>query len=328
MPWMKIRMKKTTLFYDSGDGVSKIHAVSWIPDANVTAGGKPRAVLQIIHGMAEYAERYEKFAERLTAEGFAVVGEDHLGHGKTVPAGGTFGYFCDDDPATVVVEDVHRLTVMTKKRYPGVPYFILGHSMGSFILRSCMAKYGADIQGAVVMGTGNTPKAALSYIRFVTSLQKFFTGGKHKSGLLDWMAFGGFNKRIPDCKTKFDWLSRDEENVAAYEADALCGFTFTVNGFETLFELIRRAASPENIAKIPVSLPVLLQSGTDDPVGWYTKGVEAVRDAYLRAGLTDVECIFYEGDRHEILNEADGGRVMDDLCQWIMSRIAKIEKEV
>ena len=324
---MKDRMEKTTLFYDSGDGVSKIHAVIWMPDAKAAAGGKPRAVLQVIHGMAEYAERYEKLAEYLTAAGFAVAGEDHLGHGKTVPADGTFGYFCEDDPATVVVDDVHRLTEMIKKQYPGVPYFILGHSMGSFILRNYMAKYGADIQGAVIMGTGNTPKAGLLYARFVTALQKLFTGGKHKSGFLDWMAFGGFNKRIPDCKTKFDWLSRNEENVAAYEADALCGFTFTVNGFETLFELIRRAESPKYIANTLVSLPVLLQSGTDDPVGGYAKGVEAVRDAYLRAGLTDVECILYAGDRHEILNEADGDRVMNDLYHWIMSRIAKIEKE-
>ena len=142
-------MKKEEFYFESRDGVSRIHGVKYLPDAGDVIG-----VLQIIHGMAEYVERYEEFAEFLTGKGFVVVGEDHLGHGKSVGENGTYGYFCEQDAATVVVRDAHRLKKMTEAQYPEVPYIILGHSMGSFILRNYLYRYGKGIDGAVIMGTG------------------------------------------------------------------------------------------------------------------------------------------------------------------------------
>lgn len=164
-------MKKEEIFFLSRDGKTKIHAVKWIPE------GKPICILQIVHGMAEYIERYERLASVLTRQGILVTGEDHLGHGKSVGENGIYGYFCAHDPATVVVRDVHRLKKIVQEQYPGVPYLLLGHSMGSFILRNYLSRYGSGIDGAIVMGTGMQPKAVLNAAKAVTKLQKAFLGG-------------------------------------------------------------------------------------------------------------------------------------------------------
>ena len=178
-------MKKEEIFFLSRDGKTKIHAVKWIPE------GKPVCILQIVHGMAEYIERYERLASVLTRQGILVTGEDHLGHGKSVGENGIYGYFCAHDPATVVVRDVHRLKKMVQEQYPGVPYLLLGHSMGSFILRNYLSRYGSGIDGAIVMGTGMQPKAVLNAAKAVTKLQKALFGDTHGSGVLDKRAVGG-----------------------------------------------------------------------------------------------------------------------------------------
>ncbi len=309
-------MKKTEFYFDSRDGESRIHAVRYEPES--LADGRPVAVLQIIHGMTEYFERYEETAQFFTDKGFVVTGDDHLGHGKTVPEGGAYGYFCKRDPATVVVRDVHRLKKLTQALYPGVPYFILGHSMGSFILRNYIYRYGTGIQGAIVMGTGGQSPALTGIARAISAVQKFFMGGRHVSKMIDKMAFGAYNRRIEPPRTPNDWLSRDEANVDRYIADPLCGFTFTVNGFQTLFELISRAQKRENLNKIPKELPVFLVAGTEDPVGDYGEGVKRTYHGLKDAGLEQVEMKLYEGDRHEILNEADKGTVMQDIYNWMM----------
>ena len=144
-------VKKEEFTFDSRDGSTKLHAVRWTPS------GKVICILQIVHGMAEYVERYEALALYLGEKGILVTGDDHLGHGKSVGERGAYGYFCDQDPATVVVRDVHRLKKITQEEYPGVPYVILGHSMGSFILRNYLFRYGSGIQGAIICGTGSQP---------------------------------------------------------------------------------------------------------------------------------------------------------------------------
>lgn len=297
--------------FESRDGVHSLHAVRYLP------AGEPVGVLQIVHGMAEYVERYEEFALFMAENGFVVTGEDHLGHGGSVPAGETYGYFCQQDPATVVVRDVHRLKKMTQEKFPGLPYVILGHSMGSMILRNYLCRYGSGISGAVVMGTATQPGAAVVAGKILAALQAVFMGPRHKSGLLNKIAFGAYNNRISSPRTANDWLSQNEENVTRYEADPLCGFCFTVNGFQTLFELISRMQKPGNIAGIPKKLPLFLVAGEEDPVGSYGKGVKQAADALKNAGLTDLEMKLYPGDRHEILNEDDRQQVMEDILNWI-----------
>ena len=318
-------MKKTNFYFDSRDGLTKIHAVRYEPEESALVDGKPVAILQIVHGMAEYVERYEETAKYFTELGFVVTGEDHLGHGGSVAEGGTYGYFCEQDPATVVVRDVHRLKKMTQEIYPGVPYFILGHSMGSFMLRSYICRYGTGIQGAVVMGTGQNSSIQVAGVKALAAEQKCFGGNKRRSSVLHNLIFGSVNKRIENPKSENDWLSFDEENVAKYDADERCGFMFTVNGFATLFELVAQSLKKENLEMMPKDLPVLLLTGAEDPIGNYGAGVEAVADAYDEVGMEDVSVIVYEGARHEILNEEVGIQVREDIYEWVLAHISGAE---
>lgn len=311
-------MRKEDFYFDSRDGKNKIHAVRYLPEQ-----GEVACVVQLVHGMAEYIERYEEFAAFLTERGFVVTGEDHLGHGKSVSEGGLYGYFCEQDPATVVVRDVHRLKKMTQELYPSVPYVILGHSMGSFILRNYLCRYGSGISGAVIMGTGMQSVGLVKLSKMVAAIQKAFCGGRHVSKLIDKAAFGSYNKQIENPRTSVDWLSRNEGNVERYVADPLCGFTFTVNGFQTLFELISRIQKEENLAKIPKGLPLFIVSGSDDPVGEYGEGVHRAYESLKKAGVKDIDIKMYDNDRHELLNETDRTQVFQDIYDWIMGTVIK-----
>lgn len=309
-------MKREDLYFDSRDGKSKIHAVRWEPDdtSNVVA------VLQIVHGMAEHVDRYEEFAKFLTDRNFVVTADDHLGHGKTcenaIP-----GYFCKNDPATTVVKDVHRLKKITQEKYPRIPYYILGHSMGSFILRNYLFQYGKGISGAIIMGTGMVPAsmARLSYV--MASLGCIFGKSQKPSTTLDKIAFGTYLKRIPNPRTPADWLSKNEANVDEYIKDPLCGFVFTCNGFKTLGSLLCRLVKKSNIEKMPVSLRVFIVSGEEDPVGDYGQGPKKVYKQYIDEGMQKVEMKLYPDDRHEILNELDRATVYEDIYQWIIREV-------
>ena len=314
---MRGNMVKEEFYYDSRDGISKLHAVRYTPDG----GEEVRGVVQIVHGMAEYVERYEEFAEYLTERGLVVTGEDHMGHGKSVGKDGIYGCFCEQDPATVLVRDVHRLKKATQELYPNVPYIIFGHSMGSFITRNYMYRYGTGITAAVVMGTGMQPKELLSMSKAIVLMQKLFFGSKHVGEMINKLAFGLYNNEIKQPETPFDWLSRDSERVAQYIADPLCGFTFTVNGFGTLFELISRLHRQEDLERIPKELPVLFISGAADPVGDYGKGVSKAYDSLQAVGLKNMQLKMYEGARHELLNETNRNAVFEDIYGWIAEKV-------
>lgn len=312
-------VKKEEFTFDSRDGQSKIHAVRWVPE------GKVVCILQIVHGMAEYIERYEDLAQYLGEKGILVTGDDHLGHGKSVAENGTYGYFCEQDPATVVVRDVHRLKKLTQEEYPGVPYVILGHSMGSFILRNYLFRYGTGIQGAIVCGTGSQPGAVVKLSRMVAAVQGAFLGQKHVAKMIDKMAFGSYNKKIANPRTSFDWLCTDEGVVDAYVKDKLCGFTFTVNGFKTLFTLLDRLNQEDNINAMPKSLPVHFIAGDMDPVGNYGKGVKKAYEDFEKAGMERISLKLYPGCRHELLNETNKKQVYEDIYPWIMARVKEYQ---
>lgn len=314
-------IRKEEIYYDSRDNVNKIHAVKWIPES-----GSPDMILQIVHGMAEYAECYHGFAEYMAEKNIVVAAEDHLGHGKSVQDGGVQGYFAKQDPATVVVRDVHRLKKMIQEQYPGVPYFILGHSMGSFILRNYLCRYGKGIDGAIIAGTGNQPLGLVSFGKGLARFLALFQGWNHKSALCNSIAFASNNKRIENPRTIFDWLTRDTERIDQYMADPKCGFTFTLNGFYTLFDLVSRLHREENLEKMPKSLPVLIASGTDDPVGKYGKWPEEVYRTFRRLGLQRTELKLYEGSRHEILNELGKEKAYLDIYDWLKRTAAVLEE--
>lgn len=309
-------IRKEEFYFDSRDGMHEIHAVKWIPDAE-----KPVCILQIVHGMAEHIERYDDFANFLADRGILVVGDDHLGHGKSVKPGELYGYFCKEDAPTVLVRDEHRLKKMIQKQYEGVPYIILGHSMGSFITRNYLIRYGKGIDGAVILGTGMQPKAVMIFGMFLAGMQSIIFGAEHVSKLIDKISFGAYNKRIRQPKTSFDWLSRNEGNIKKYIKDPLCGFTFTVNGFQTLFKLIYNLYDKDKLKKMPPELPVFFMSGAEDPVGDYGKSVEQLYRSFKEIGMENVQMKLYPDDRHEILNELDKEDVYGDIYRWILQRI-------
>ncbi len=311
--------RKEEFTFDSRDGKTKIHAVRWVPE------GKVICILQIVHGMAEYIERYEEMAQYFAEKGILVTGEDHLGHGKSVSKDGTYGYFCKQDPAMVVVRDVHRLKKMTQEDYPGIPYVILGHSMGSFILRNYLFRYGTGIQGAIICGSGSKPQGLVKVCKVLAAIQKVLFSDKHEAKLLDKLAFGGYHKKIASPKTAFDWLCRDEKVVDAYVKDKLCGFTFTVNGFQTLFELLYRMNQTSNLAQMPKQLPIFFIAGEEDPVGDYGAGVKKACEDFEKAGMEQLSMKLYPNDRHEILNELDKWQIYEDIYPWIVERVKEYQ---
>lgn len=299
-------IKKETLFYQSADGIDKIHASIWTPE------GEPRAILQIIHGMQEYIDRYEELAQFFASHGFVVCGEDHLGHGESVEDGGSYGYFCKKDPEKVLPEDSHQLTLMMKERYKGLKYVLLGHSFGSFITREYLARFGSDIDAAIISGTGYQPESVAKSGLLVARIQKLFLGDRHVAKFLDKISFGSYLSRIENPKTPSDWLSYNEESVAAYRGDPWCTFTFTINGFETLARLLLLVGDKKRMKLIPGDLPILLSAGREDPVGDYGKGVEQLYNVYKDEIGLNVSLKLYDHMRHEIHNEPERLKVYED----------------
>ena len=284
---------------------------------------KPKGIVQVIHGFGEHSRRYLHMISAFMDAGYIVAADDHVGHGKTAMVNNVWGDWGDKGPHTMM-EDEHTLKGIVCEKYPDLPYFLFGHSMGSFIARNYLCRYGSGIGGAVIVGTGMQPAGLIFASKAMAGIQKLFCGSKHVSHFMDKAAFGGYNKRIDSPRTSSDWLSRNTENVDRYIEDELCGFTFTVNGFQTLFELIRRLQKQENLEKVPQNLPILMVSGAEDPVGDYGKGVHKACDSLKRAGVKNITVKLYENDRHELLNEDDAEVAMEDIWQWICKEIPGI----
>lgn len=306
--------KEETFSFLSADGKTQVHAVRWVPE-----DGSYQAILQITHGMVEYIERYRRFAEFLNGQGFLVVGHDHIGHGESVASQEDWGYFAEPNPSDVLVADMHSLREITQKENPGVPYFMLGHSMGSYMLRKYLALHGKGLTGAIVMGTGCVPdKTTKLGMRVAKMLAKLY-GWRHRSRLIQKLSYDKPYKKF-DVAGKDEsnsWLTKDTQIVKEYYANPKCTFVFTLNAYMGLFEAVLFGNQPENIAKVPKDLPLLFVSGADDPVGNLGKGVKMVYDKFQDAGMEDITWKLYENDRHEILNETDRETVYHDILSWL-----------
>ena len=307
---------KQEFYYPSKDGLTQIHAIEWIPETQV------RGILQIAHGMVEFIDRYDRFAAFMASQGFYVVGNDHLGHGKSVTDESQLGYFAKHDGNFCVLGDMQQLRETARAKYPDVPYFLLGHSMGSFLARQFIEKFGEGLSGAIIMGTGYQPAATLDLAIGLTAVFQQARGGHYRSNTINNMALGAYNKAFEPGRTKSDWLTKDEAIVDAYEANPLNQFVFTVNGYYNLFRGMRYSQRKENLARIPKALPILVVSGGDDPVGESGKGPKIVAESYREIGIQDVTLKLFPGDRHEILNELDKETVDRYLLDWIQARMA------
>ena len=302
-------------YYDSCDGKTKIRALKWKPDK------EPVAVFQIVHGMAEHIERYDGFAGYLANKGYIVVANDHIGHGKSVTTNENWGYFCEKNAVDVLINDANNLRVKTQHEYSELPYFILGHSMGSFILRNYITRYGDGLSGAIIMGTGDIDSRLINMGKKLVSVMAKFKGWKYKSKFVSQLVVDNNNKHFKNDEYTKCWLTKDRDIVKQYIEDPASGFRFTLNGFNTLFDLAKEMAKPENIKKIPTNLPVLMVSGEEDYLGQCGKGVLRVYKTLSNAGINDITWKLYPTDRHEILNELDKEDVYTDIEAWLNVRL-------
>ncbi len=302
--------------YYASKGAGRIHVCRWMPDK------PPVAVLQIIHGIAEYVERYEELAQYMNELGYLVVAEDHMGHGKSINGDGVQGYF--HGGWFTAVADSYELLQKTRSEYPELPYVLLGHSMGSFMTRTILCAYpDSGISAAVICGTGWQPRALLATGIAISEAVCKVKGEATPSDALQNLVFSNYNKRVPQPKTPFDWVCSDPKVVSDYVADPLCGFTASCGLIQEMLKGIAYIENPQNLSMMKKELPVLFIAGGDDPVGSYGKGVRRATQAFQQAKMADVTCKIYPQGRHEILNEANKRDIYDDIATWLGPKLWK-----
>lgn len=274
-----------------------------------------RGIVQISHGMCEHIDRYLPFFRFLASEGFVVCGNDHLGHGKSCQDSAHLGYFAPEKGYQYLIEDLHRITLQLQQRYPDLPVFLFGHSMGSMIARLYLSKYSSLLHGVVLCGTaGPNPasKAGMLLCRKIIASK----GPMAHSSQLYKLIFGSYNRRYDHPKTEFAWLSRDDEMVNAYIADPLCGFEFTASAYLDLLCLQYYCNTRLWYKTLDQNLPMLMISGSMDPVGNYGKGIMQIERQLTKAGIHDLTVWLYPQARHELLNETNRDEVMRDVLSW------------
>lgn len=304
----------TEFSFPSKDGVHRCSASLWTPD------GGPRAVVQIVHGVAEYTGRYDHFARYLAQHGFVVCGEDHLGHGKTVDDG-KYGYFGKKDGWTLVTADVRQLRVLMGEKYPGAPYFLLGHSMGSFLARTYLCQFPGTVDGCILSGTGQEKPALVAAGKAVASAICAVRGPETVSKLVDKLSLGAYNDQFKPTRTTADWICRDEAVVDAYLKDPFCSFKPTAGMFRDMMGGLQLIASEKALSRMDPRTPVYLFSGSQDPVGSNGEGVKRVYGFFKEHGTADLTMKLYPGGRHEMLNEINKGEVYADVLAWLEQHI-------
>lgn len=302
-------------YFQSSTGRTSIHALKCVPD------GKPRAVVQIAHGIAEHIDRYRPFMEFLADNGFVAAGNDHLGHGKSIRVPEEQGFFAEKDGWWRVVDDMDKLHDIMSKEYPELPYVLFGHSMGSFLTRTYLIKHLDKYDGVILSGTGHQSPALVLGGNAAASVMAKLNGAMGDGTKLDSLAFGSYLSKIENPRTKFDWLSRDAEQVDKYIADPLCGFVGKIGLYRDMMQGIKFITDKKNIAQMNKEKPVYFMSGDGDPVGDYGKGVERAYKAFCDAGLHDVFMRLYPGGRHEMLNETNKEQVYQDILSWLNEKI-------
>ncbi len=297
-------------------GGGKLHGCCWMTE------GKPRAIVQIIHGIAEHVGRYDGFAQRLNSHGIAVVGEDHMGHGGSIQYG-TQGWFSGG--WFTAVEDSYELTKQTMARFPGVPYFLLGHSMGSFMARTLIAKHpDSGLAGCILSGTAWQPNLLVKAVMPLCNLVCRLDGEKNPSPKLQNLAFGAYNSRVEHPRTPYDWVNRSDREVDAYIADPWCGFTASAGLLRDMMIGVSWIQRESTLRAMNKDLPVYFIAGGDDPVGNYGRGVRKASAAFEKAGMKQVSTKLYPLGRHEILLEINRLEVYEDILRWLDKIVVSI----
>ena len=307
-------MKLQEFTVSSAGGQRQLHACQWTPE------GEVRAVVQLTHGMCEHILRYAPLAEVLTGRGFAVIGHDHLGHGFTAPDLNELGIFPADHPAQTMADDIRKITAVAKARFPGLPVFLLGHSMGSFLARRVCMEAPNSYRGVILMGTGRIPDAAVQSAKATLRTMIRLRGANHRPTRMTAIGIANYNRPFQPIETPNDWLTSDREKRAAYNADPLCQFTFSAAGYLMLMKTIEYIQKPEHIRALSPELSILFVSGALDPVGENGRGVRSVMKRYQKQ-CSDVSATIYPGCRHQILDETISDTICADIADWVEARV-------
>lgn len=307
---------KHTFIFPSNDKKQDLSLYVW-------TAKKPIAVLQLIHGMAEYAERYEPFIRFLNQHQITVIAHDHLGHGNSIHATQPeYGFFSEKNAKHHLLEDIHHVAQLAKKAYPDLPLIALGHSMGSFALRCTTVHYPKLYDGVIFMGTGEAPKQLMIGLPLTSFLQ--YIAPHQQNHVLDALTFGFYGFHYKEPYDRISWLSCNKVNREQFKADPKLGFTFTNNGFYTLFRLVRDANTSSFYKLYSKTLPTLLVSGIDDPIGQYGQGVTNIYKKLIQENVQYVDIHLYPQARHELLNEPHTfQQACHDIYQWISNVINK-----
>jgi alpha-beta hydrolase superfamily lysophospholipase len=303
-------MQSTTFSFQSPDG-PEIFVYKWAPDP----GKKVKGLVQIAHGAAEHAGRYERFGRFLADAGYVVYANDHRGHGKTAGSLKKAG-IAGPDAWNGIMRDMHQLSEIIRKDNPGLPFFFFGHSMGSLIAQQYIQEWGGELKGAVLSGTFGSLGGDMAPLLAMCEQEASKNGEDAPSQVFVGM-FVNFNQAFQPVKTGFEWLSRDETEVQKYADDPWCGFPFSNRLVIDFFKGGEAMWKAENEARIPKNLPLLVVSGEMDPAGANTVSVNQLVDRYCANGMKTVTVKFYPQARHEILNEINRDEVQNDILKWM-----------
>ncbi|HBF2358962.1 TPA: alpha/beta hydrolase, partial [Clostridioides difficile] len=308
-------MKCTNFTFKGEEGLD-IYTYKW-EDENIK---KPKAVIQIAHGMAETAQRYETFAKVLTKNGYIVYINDHRGHGKTAKIIENVGHLAEKEGFRCLVDDMYTLTNIIKKENEDLPIYLFGHSMGSFASQRYIMDYSNNLSGLILCGSNGKQGIILNLAHLIINHEIKKYGRRFKSNKINNLIFGGEIIRRNE-KTKFDWLSRDKEQVEKYINDPFCGVVCSCGFFYDLVQGLKEIEDKENLKKVPLDIPIYIISGDKDPIGKNGKGVLRLRDRYIKLGVKDVTCKLYKDGRHELLNEINREEVFEDIICWLNNKI-------
>jgi len=276
--------------------------------------GPPRAVVQIVHGLAEHSARYARLAQALTSAGYAVYAHDHRGHGENCKPD-DLGFFAERDGWRLLLDDIDAVAARIAADHPGLKRVFLGHSLGSILGQRYIAERGDGLAAAVLSGSSGPPPAIAGVGKYIVAFERWRLGQRGKSPLVQALLFGEQNKPFRPARTPYDWLSRDAGEVDKYLADPLCGFPLSNQLVADLVDALADLASPQLAARVPKDLPIYVLSGSSDPIG---AKLQRLLDVYRAAGLNVIAKI-YPGARHETLNETNREEVTADLLAWLAS---------
>ena len=281
----------------------------------------PKGIVQIVHGMTEYALRYDYFAKKLCENGYIVYAHDQRGHGETSPKDEEKGYIADDEGFDILVENVKELTDVAKKENSNLPIILFGHSMGSFVSQRYIELYGNGIDGVILSGTNGKPDRITKLGILISKIEIMLKGRKAKSKLMDKLSFGDFNSNFKPTRTDYDWLCSVNEEVDKYIESPVCGFICSTSFYYDLIRGLWKINKKENLQQVPKDLSIFIFAGDKDPVGKFGKGIIRLYESYKGLGITDLKYKLYKNGRHEMLNEKNKDEVIEDLLEWINDKI-------